>query len=141
VKGQPPNEKARARQLITQEIHRPFDLTRGPLSVLCSCGWLKLEHILLLTIHHIVYDGWSQGVLMQEFNHSTRPLRPLSLPPLTPVSALRGLYPVQREWMQGPAMQEQLAYWQRQLQAPLPHLDLSIFSDRPHPAVEELCRG
>src|SRR6185295_17484689 len=63
----PEGEKeAEVQRLISEEAQRPFDLTAGPLlrATLLKTG--EREHVLLLTMHHIVSDGWSMGVLMRE---------------------------------------------------------------------------
>jgi amino acid adenylation domain-containing protein len=124
---------AEAARLAAALAARPFDLARGPLvrAVLLRLG--AVEHLLVLTLHHVVADGWSMGVLFGELAALYRAClarRPSPLPPL-PVQ-----YPDyavwQRRWLDGDALAAQLAWWRRRL-AEVPPLDLP--ADRPRPAV------
>ncbi len=126
--------ETRAQRLVAEEAGRPFDLAQGPL---LRTGLLRLgedEHILLLTVHHIISDGWSMGVLFRE-------LKTLYAGYINEQPALLAALPVQyadfagwqRAWLQGEALEKQLAYWRRQLVGDLPVLELQ--TDRPRPAV------
>ena len=53
-------------RLAGEEAAAPFDLARGPLLRACCCGWRRGDHVAALTMHHIVSDGWSMGVLVRE---------------------------------------------------------------------------
>jgi amino acid adenylation domain-containing protein len=125
--------EAEARRLAAAESWRPFDLARGPLLRALLVRLDGNEHVLSLTIHHIVADGWSLGILMRELSHCyaavvAGPARPL---PELPVQYAD--YAVwQREWLQGEALERQLAYWRARL-AGMP--DLELPADRPRPAV------
>ena len=125
---------AEAGRLATEEGRRGFDLGRGPLIRL---GLLRLadeEHVLLLTIHHVVSDGWSMGVLMNELAalyEAFRAGRPSPLPELPVQYADFAQW--QRQWLQGEVLEEQLAYWRKQLGGDLAALELP--ADRPRPAV------
>jgi amino acid adenylation domain-containing protein len=126
--------EAEARRLADEEALRPFDLARGPL---LRAKLLRLgaeDHVALLTMHHVVSDAWSRGVLIREVAAlygalaAGRP-SPLPAPPVQYAD-----YAVwQREWLQGDALEEQLDYWRRQL-AGVPRLSLP--TDRPRPAVQ-----
>ena len=73
-------------KLITQELWRPFDLSRGPLVRASLLRVSATEHVLLLTIHHIIYDGWSRAVLLRELSTLYAGFvrgAPVSLPPLS----------------------------------------------------------
>ncbi|HEY8207242.1 MAG TPA: MupA/Atu3671 family FMN-dependent luciferase-like monooxygenase [Myxococcaceae bacterium] len=125
---------AAARRRLTEEAARPFDLARGPLlrALLLRLG--AREHFLLVTMHHIISDGWSAGVLLQELAllygaYSTG--RPAALPELEVQYADHAVW--QREWMQGAALEAQLAYWRERL-AGAPALELP--ADRPRPPVQ-----
>jgi len=125
---------AEAGQLASAEARRPFDLGRGPLMRVSLLRLGEEEHVLLLTLHHIVSDGWSMGVLMREFMALYEAFvagRPPGLPELPIQYADFACW--QRQWLQGEVLQEQLAYWKKQL-GDLPVLDLP--SDRPRPAVQ-----
>ena len=131
--------EAEARRLITEEARAPFDLARGPL---VRAELLRLddrEHVLLLTMHHIVSDGWSLQVLNQElaalyeaFSAGRR--SPLPELPIQYVDFAHW----QREHLQGEALEKQLAYWRAQLAGTPAVLELP--TDRPRPA-ERSFRG
>src|SRR5581483_11181353 len=59
--------EAAVRRLADEEAHRPFDLAIGPLLRVTLLRLEQEEHILLLTMHHIISDAWSSGIFMQEF--------------------------------------------------------------------------
>ncbi|HVO10122.1 MAG TPA: amino acid adenylation domain-containing protein [Vicinamibacteria bacterium] len=127
--------EAAARRLAREENARPFDLARGPL---LRAKLLRLradDHLLLLTMHHIVSDGWSMGVLVRELGRLYEAFRagcPSPLPELAIQYADFAAW--QRRWLEGGALAEQLAYWRRRLQGSPPVLELP--TDRPRPAVQ-----
>ncbi|MEM9009440.1 MAG: amino acid adenylation domain-containing protein, partial [Cyanobacteria bacterium P01_F01_bin.86] len=112
----PPVQMATVQGLVHAEVRCPFDLTQGPL---LRCTLLKLaetEHIALFTMHHIVSDGWSMGVLIRElavFYQGFAARRPTSLPPLPIQYADFTLW--QRQWLQDEDLESHLDYWRRQL--------------------------
>src|ERR1044071_4153808 len=127
--------EAEARRLALEEGRRPFDLTNGPL---LRVGLLRLgeeDHIVLLSMHHIVSDGWSLGILLREIavlydayvSHKPSPL------PELPVQ-YADYASWQRDYLQGEVLDEQLAYWRTQLADAPPHLDLP--TDHTRPAVQ-----
>ncbi len=95
----------------------------------------ETEHALLVCMHHIVFDGWSMGVFIQElaalYNAYSQG-QPPSLMPLPIQYADFAIW--QRQWLQGDVLQSQLNYWQQQLKD-APAL-LSLPTDRPRPAVQ-----
>ena len=119
----------RLAELLEAERARTFDLRRGPL---LHTGLIRLtddEHVLTLTLHHIVTDGWSTGVLAGDLAHFYRAQVDGSdgeLPPL-PVQ-----YADYAHWQRGRGTDDHLAYWKEHL-AGLETLDLP--TDRPRPAV------
>jgi amino acid adenylation domain-containing protein len=121
-------------RLSSEEAQRPFDLARGPL---LRASLLKLapqEHVLLLTVHHIVSDGWSLGVLNRELGAlygAYSQGRPSPLPELPVQYADYAIW--QRQWLQGKVLQNQLQYWSERLSGAPPQLQLP--TDRPRPAV------
>jgi len=124
-----------AQRLITQEAVCPFDLGRGPLlrTTLLRLG--DAEHILLLTMHHIISDGWSVGVLLRELTvlydaYSAGRSSPLPKLPIQYVDF--ALF--QRQWLQGDILKTHLAYWKRQLDG-APSV-LSLPTDRPRLAIQ-----
>jgi amino acid adenylation domain-containing protein len=114
---------------------RPFDLARGPLlrGVLLRLG--AHNHLLVLVLHHSVFDGWSIGVLMHELAALYPALahgQPVPLPPLPPLPIQYADYAAwQRDWLRGATLERQLTYWRAQL-AGLPAADLP--ADTPNPA-------
>jgi len=127
--------EARALDLAREEARHAFDLDRGPLfrTTLFQLG--DSDHILLLLTHHIVSDGWSDGVLYREMAALYAAFvegKPSPLPPLPIQYADFAVW--QRRWLQGEVLDTQLSYWKRQLAGALPILELP--SDRPRPAVQ-----
>ena len=136
LRALPPSKReARVRQLAAEEATRPFDLGRGPLvraRLLCSGAQ---EHVLLLTMHHTVSDGWSAGVLLKELAalySATREGRHASLPELPLQYADYAVW--QREHLEGGVREAQLEYWKQQLAGAPAYLDLP--TDRPRPVVQ-----
>jgi amino acid adenylation domain-containing protein len=122
-------------RLIQEELARPFDLAQGPLFRAQLVRLAPEEHFLVLNVHHIVFDGWSSGLLTQEFIQLYEAYalgNPSPLPPLSLQYADFAHW--QREWAQGPQMQEQLAFWRQHLSGPLPVLELPL--DRPRPPMQ-----
>ncbi|RKG99379.1 amino acid adenylation domain-containing protein, partial [Corallococcus sp. CA053C] len=123
-----------ARRLATEEAHRPFDLTRGPLLRVTLLRLESRRHALLLTLHHIVSDGWSMDVLLRElaalYDAFLRE-EPSPLPPLPVQPADHAVW--QRSWLQGDVLDAQLGWWRQQLQG-APHA-LELPTDRPRPAL------
>ncbi|CAD5920830.1 non-ribosomal peptide synthase/polyketide synthase [Planktothrix agardhii] len=130
------SEQEIASQELTQnQAIQAFDLARDPLIRANLVILSETEHILLVCMHHIVSDGWSMGVFLQELTDLYNAYiqnQPSSLKPL-PIQY--GDYTLwQKQWLQGDILQHQLDYWQKQL-ADAPAL-LSLPTDRPRPAVQ-----
>ena len=111
----------------------PSTLNAAPLRVkLLRLG--RAEHVLLLSIHHIVADGWSMGVLGRELANSYRAFAVGASSPLLQLPIQYADFAVwQRQWLSGPELERQLGYWRRQL-AELPTLHLP--TDRPRPDIQ-----
>jgi len=125
--------------LVREEAGRPFDLARGPLfrSVLYRLG--EDDHLLQLSMHHIVSDGWSLVVLFRELAALYTAFRagePASLPELPVQYADYAEW--QRERLQGQTLERELSYWRRQL-ARIETLNLP--TDRPRPAIQTFAGG
>jgi amino acid adenylation domain-containing protein len=123
--------EAKALELSVAEANRPFDLTRGPLfrSTLLRLG--EEESRLLVTVHHIVFDGWSLGIFFQELSVLYEAFcagRAASLPDLRIHYADFARWQLER---QGEIVDQQLAYWKRQLRGGSPLLELPINHPRP----------
>src|SRR6185312_6513217 len=131
----PAAREEEARRFATEEARRPFDLARGPLvrSALMRLG--EREHALLVSMHHIVSDGWSMGIFVRELGELYRALaagEPAILPELPIQYADFTVW--QRQWLSGAVLEEQLAWWFGQLAGAPPVLELPL--DRPRPAVQ-----
>ncbi len=126
----PPNRRAaEARRLAEQEAWSPFDLSRPPLLRTLLLRLSEDEHAFLLAAHHIVSDGWSLGVLLREVGAL---LDGSPLPPLPVQYADYSLW--QQSWLHGEPLEQQLAFWRRQLAGTPPVLALP--TDRPRPALQ-----
>ncbi len=134
VVGPPPEIRPEVRAAgdagdIEDEVHRPFDLARGPLFRATVFRLGEDDHLLVLVLHHIITDGWSMGVLAHElgllYSDPAAELPPLPLR-YTDFAAW------QRDRLAGPELDDRIAYWERQL-AGVPALELP--TDRPRPAV------
>jgi amino acid adenylation domain-containing protein len=130
----------KVQQLTEAEATKPFDLRND---LLIRAILLKLDdenHIFLLTMHHIVSDGWSITVFAREFSTLYKAFlngEPISLPVL-PIQYADFAY-WQREWLQGERLVAQLAYWKQQLAGELPQMEMLL--DKPRPAVQSLHSG
>jgi amino acid adenylation domain-containing protein/non-ribosomal peptide synthase protein (TIGR01720 family) len=135
LRGVPPQERlAQAHQMAAYEAARPFDLATGPLLRVMLLQLDAQEHLLLVTMHHIVADGWSMGVLVREFAALYTAFRAGQPSPLAPLALQYADFAVwQRQWLSGAELERQLAFWKRQLGRD--HLVLDLPADRPRPAV------
>jgi amino acid adenylation domain-containing protein/non-ribosomal peptide synthase protein (TIGR01720 family) len=127
--------EATARSIATQEAQHPFDLANDSLVRIKLIRLSSTHHILLLTVHHIVCDGWSVGVFIHElatFYNAFATGEPISLPDL-PIQ-YTDFAAWQQEWLQGELLETQLAYWKRHLSGTLPVLELP--TTRPRPTTE-----
>ncbi len=135
LSGLPQAEReAETKRLALEEKRRPFDLERGPLFRARLLRLGEEEHVLLISMHHIVSDGWSMGVFWRELGAlygAFSSERPSPLPELPIQYADYALW--QRQWLRGELLDEQLGYWKEQL-AELPALELP--TDHPRPAVQ-----
>ena len=132
------NEGSRAveaRMISGREAQYVFDLSSEPpiRARLLRLG--KEEHIVLLTMHHIITDGWSTGVLVSELNALYRAFSTKQPSPLPELSIQYADFAVwQRESSQEAAMEEQLDYWKQHLADAPAVLDLP--TDKPRPAMQ-----
>ncbi|MEL6606251.1 MAG: amino acid adenylation domain-containing protein, partial [Cyanobacteria bacterium J06614_10] len=109
---------------------QPFDLESGPLLRIKLFQRSSQQQMLVFVVHHIIADGWSVGVLIQEMMHLYPPLLAGQSPTLSDLA----VQPVdfaqwQRQWLQGEVLQQQLDYWQRQLEGAA--ASLALPTDRP----------
>src|SRR5262249_45433958 len=105
-------------RLSTQQAIQPFDLARGPLLPASLLRFTVREHMLLLTIHHIIFDEWSLAVFLGELAGLYREAK-AGGPPREPEQPLQYAdYAVwQRERLEVRELEDDLLYWKQQLQA------------------------
>ncbi|GER91700.1 hypothetical protein KDW_58620 [Dictyobacter vulcani] len=120
--------------LIQRELQQSFSLERGPL-FRARLFWLAdSEYVLVMTVHHIVWDGWSMGIFVRELTtlyKAEHEKLDANLPSLPVQYADYALW--QRNWLQGQRLEAQLAYWKTQL-AGAEVLQLPL--DHPRPAQQ-----
>ncbi|EDX71108.1 amino acid adenylation domain protein [Coleofasciculus chthonoplastes PCC 7420] len=132
----PQNQRdAEVQRLAIQEAQQHFNLSQLPLINAILLRLSQEEHILLITLHHIIFDAWSMGVLIQELvalyeAFSTGQSNPLPELPIQYADFAQW----QRQRWQGEGLQSQLAYWKQQLGGELPVLELP--TDRPRGAIQ-----
>ena len=125
----------RARALAAEEAQQPFDLTRGPLVRARLLRLGATEHVLLLTLHHIIFDGWSLGVLLRELGVLYKCFSRGEASPLAELPIQYADFAVwQRRRMEDGALEVPLSYWKRQL-ADAAQV-LSLPTDRLRPAAQ-----
>lgn len=124
--------EAAARAATVEEARRPFVLQEGPL---WRAELLRLEeqtHILLLTMHHIISDGWSMGIFIREVATLYEAFSEDAASPLTELSIqYTDFAHWQRNWLQGDVLDQQMKYWREQLSGELPVIELPTDHRRP----------
>nr|WP_043274198.1 non-ribosomal peptide synthetase [Pseudomonas sp. CHM02] len=128
-------DAAQLERLVQAEIAKPFDLLQGPLLRVKLLQLAPDEHVLVLVQHHIVSDGWSMQVMVDELVQSYVAYsqgHDLRLPDLSIQYPDYALW--QRSWMEAGEKERQLGYWCAQLGGEQPVLELPL--DHPRPAVQ-----
>ncbi|HEY0174505.1 MAG TPA: amino acid adenylation domain-containing protein, partial [Pyrinomonadaceae bacterium] len=133
-----PTEDARAeavRREVESESRHTFDLATGPVVRARLLRLAEEEHVLVITMHHIVADGWSVGVLARELSafYEAEARGAEALLPELPVQ-YADYAAWQRGWLQGEELERQLAYWREQLAGAPTVLELP--ADRPRPKMQ-----
>lgn len=124
----------RVGSLMSQERLHKFDLTDGTLFRVALLALSSRAHVLLITMHHIVSDGWSMGVLARELSALYSAYVSGLESPLPRLDLQYSDYAIwQRRSLQGAALVQQLKYWREQLAGAPPLLELP--ADRPRPAI------
>ncbi|WP_095155661.1 non-ribosomal peptide synthetase [Pseudomonas sp. Irchel 3E13] len=122
------------REAMAEEANRPFDLEQGPLFRVQLLRLAADRFILLLTLHHIITDGWSMGVLLDECMGYYDALAQGLTPQIQPLAVQYRDYALwQRAWLEAGEQARQLEYWRGHLGDEHPVLEMP--ADRPHPAV------
>ncbi|WP_460157480.1 non-ribosomal peptide synthetase [Pseudomonas sp. S2_H10] len=122
-------------QLADDEAHQPFDLETGPLLRACLVKTAEQEHYFVLTLHHIVTEGWAMDIFARELSALYEAFVDERESPLAPLPVQYLDYSVwQRQWLESGERQRQLDYWTTQLGREHPLLELP--ADRPRPPVQ-----
>ncbi|PYT09809.1 MAG: hypothetical protein DMF60_01790 [Acidobacteria bacterium] len=122
------------RRVSTEESQRTFDLVRGPLIRARVLFLGPQRYLTLISMHHIISDGWSNMVLVEEVAKLYEAFVVGKPSPLADLDIQYADYSDwQREWLQGAELERQLDYWKQQL-ANMPLLELP--TDRPRPAIQ-----
>ena len=131
----PQEREAAVKTRVEEEAQTPFDLTVGPLMRARLLHLSADEHVLMVTMHHSVSDGWSLRVLVKEVASLYEAFTSDATSQLDELPIQYADYAAwQREWLQGAVVDEQLSYWKRQLDGAPPVLELP--ADRPRPPVQ-----
>ena len=127
--------EAQTQQGITRESRWEFDLAQGPLLRISLLYLGEKEHILVLTVHHSVFDGWSLDVLLHELSTLYEAFSAKKPSPLAEMPLQYADFAIwQRKWLQGEVLEKQLVYWKKQLDGVPPVLEL--LGDHPRPTIQ-----
>ncbi|ASC71044.1 peptide synthetase [Halomicronema hongdechloris C2206] len=128
--------ESEVQRCATQASQQPFQLSQGPLMRAQLFHLAPQQHVLLLTLHHIIADEWSVEVLIRELLGNYKGfLSHGEIPALPAVSVqYKDFTHWQRQWLRGERMEGQLAYWIQHLEG-APAV-LALPTDHPRPAVQ-----
>jgi len=132
-----PQEQRQAEALrwAAEEAEHRFDLSEGPLFRTILLRLDDQRHVLILTMHHIITDGWSKGVLFRELAALYRAFSSGQPSPLADLPIQYGDFARwQREWLREEALESQLSYWKQKLGGKLPVFNLP--TDHPRPVIQ-----
>jgi amino acid adenylation domain-containing protein len=124
----------RCEQLLRAEAAEPFDLSSGPLLRALLVRMEAEDHVVLLTMHHIISDGWSLGVLVREVSELYQAYAAGREPELAELEVQYGDYAAwQRQWLSGAVLEGELEYWRKQLSGSNGMLE--VLGDHVRPAI------
>src|SRR5262249_49664378 len=130
-------KKTAGHRVIQEEVLQTFDLAQGPLFRARLMRLAEREHLLLITMHRIIVDGWSAGVLANELTALYDAFSAGEASPLAPLPLQYADFAYwQRHWRSNPDILAQLAYWREQLRDPLPLMALGTAG--PRCAIDDL---
>jgi acyl carrier protein len=125
-------KESEVKRLALQEANEPFDLASGPLLRLKLLLLGPEEHVLLFTIHHIVFDGWSQALFFRELETLYESFISGKEVPLSTIPFQYADFAYwQRKWLQGKVLENQLTYWKQKLEGAPSVLRLPTDHTRP----------
>ena len=120
-----------AMRLIREEAGRGYDLERGPLMRASLIEMASEKWILLISLHHIITDGWSMGIMMREMRELYEAYSRGEDSPLPELEVQYGDYAVwQRRWLEGEELGRQMDYWKEKLKSAPPELELPTDYER-----------
>ncbi|WP_105167216.1 MupA/Atu3671 family FMN-dependent luciferase-like monooxygenase [Pseudoalteromonas sp. T1lg23B] len=129
------HDAASIEQAKQQAANHVFDLSNGPLAIMTLVQTGSASHILLLNMHHIVTDGWSNGVLWREFWQLYHAQEALGADPVA--ASYANFVAWQMDWLQSPQFEQQQQFWLQYLQDANTSLDLPL--DFARPATPDYC--
>ena len=123
-----------ARRIAVEEARTPFNLATGPLVRARLLRLASEDHVLLLTMHHIISDAWSAGIFQQEMGALYEAFCAGKQSPLPELSVQYADYAAQeRQWLQGEVLEKQLAFWRERLKGAPEVINLPL--DHPRPSA------
>jgi hypothetical protein len=126
-----PEQEIEVKRIGLESLRSPFNLERGPLMRVCLLRLAEDVHELLMTMHHIITDGWSFSILLRELSVLYDAYKRDEASPLPELEVQYADYAVwERERLQGKKFELQLSYWKEQLSSSLAPLNLSGKSAR-----------
>lgn len=129
------DRNAKALLIRSEEARHSFDLSKAPLMRAALLRLGHQEHLLVVTVHHIIFDGWSFGVFYRELSALYAAFLENSPSPLPELSVQYADFAVwQRRWLQGEILDAQLNHWRDSLKGAQTVLELP--ADHPRPAIE-----
>jgi amino acid adenylation domain-containing protein len=133
LSGLPPTEiEQEAQRRTHQEVIHHFDLEHGPLFRAVLLRLAADHHVLLLNAHHIVFDAWSETVLLKELDALSRAFSSGDTPDLPDLAVQYADFADwQRNWLEERGFKDQLIWWKKQLEGISPHLELPTRHPRP----------
>jgi len=135
LRGLPDSDReARVGELVLEEARHPFDLANELLFRAALLRTTDQDYLFIITVHHIVCDGWSMGILIEELAQFYRAFSCETLPLQDPPYQYPDFSAWQRGELRGEKLDRQLTYWKQQLND-VPVLELP--TDRPHPPMRE----
>jgi amino acid adenylation domain-containing protein len=126
--------ESKANQLAREEASRPFDLAAGPLIRATVLQLAPEKHVLLVTMHHIISDGWSMGIFNRELSTMYEAFSKGNFSPLPELPIQYADFALwQKKWLRGEVLESQLMFWKEQLKD---ITTLELPTDHPRPAAQ-----
>ncbi|MGD9899867.1 MAG: amino acid adenylation domain-containing protein [Calditrichaceae bacterium] len=130
-----PGKSKQAGDLATKEAKKPFDLTSGPLFGMLIIKLSDESHLAVFTLHHIIADGWSVSLLIDEIAACYEAYTSGREPSLSDLPVQYADFATwQQTWLKDDVLEQQITYWKKKLSGSPPLLELPV--DRPRPAVQ-----